>query len=67
MKESKFNTLMHIMFMITFALILVVFHKQINKNNTMVDKIAEISNKVNVPCEVQTNHVLWITGHKIVK
>lgn len=67
MNNSNHNTLMHILFMITFTLILVVFHKQINKNNIMVDKIVEISNKVNVPCEVQTNHCLWITGHKIVK
>lgn len=58
---------MPIMFIIIFTLILVVFYKLINRNNTMVDKIAEISNKIDVPCEVQTNHVLWLTGHKIVK
>ena len=67
MNESKHNTIMHIMFMITFTIILVVFHKQINTNNTMVDKISEISNKVNVTCEVKTNQVLHLTLHEIVK
>ena len=58
--------LIHIMIIIILSLIIVEFHKQINNNNTMVDKIVEISNKINVPCEVQTNHVLLTTEHNIV-
>ena len=39
----------------------------ININTKNVDKISEISNKVNVSCEVNTNQCLRVTVNKIVE
>ena len=58
---------MIIIFTILFTLILCVFIELMEMNIKNVDKINEISNKVNVPCEVNTNQFLYLTVHKIVK
>ena len=67
MSDTKFNSLMHIVFIVLFTLILCIFHAILDKNNKNVDKISEISNKVDVLCEVKTNQFLYMTIHKIVK
>lgn len=67
MNESKLNNLMHMFFMVIFTLLLFVIHGLLDMNSKNVDKIVEISNKINVPCEIKTNQVLYVTVHKIVK
>ena len=67
MSDTKFNNLMHSMFLIIFTILLVVIHGFIDANNKNVDKISEISNKADVSCEVKTNQFLYLTVHKIVK
>ena len=67
MSDIKFNNLMHIVFIVLFTLILCIFHAILVTNNKNVDKISEISNKVDVLCEVKTNQFLYINLHKIVK
>ena len=67
MSDTKFNNLMYSMFLIIFTILLSVIHGLIDMDNKNVDKISEISNKANVPCEVKTNQFLFITVHKIVK
>ena len=67
MSDTKFNSLMHIVFIVLFTLILCIFHAIIDMNNKNTDKISEISNKVDVLCEVKTNQFLHVNIHKIVK
>ena len=67
MSDTKFNNLMHSMFLIIFTILLVVIHGFIDANNKNVDKISEISNKADVSCEVKTNQFLYLNIHKIVK
>ena len=67
MSDTKFNNLMHIVFIVLFTLILYIFHAILDMNNKNADKISEISNKVDVLCEVRTNQFLHVTTHKIVK
>ena len=67
MSDTKFNNLMHIVFIVLFTLILYIFHAILDMNNKNADKISEISNKVDVLCEVRTNQFLHVNIHKIVK
>lgn len=67
MSDTKFNNLMHSMFLIIFTILLVVIHGLIDMNNKNMDKISEISKKANVSCEVKTNQFLHLNIHKIVK
>ena len=67
MSDTNFNYLMHIIFIVLFTFLIGVFHNILDMNNENVDKINELSNKVNVPCEVKTNQFLHVTVHKIVK
>ena len=67
MSDTRFIFLMIIIFTILFTLILGAFIGLIDMNTKNVDKINEISNKVCVPCEVNTNQFLHLTVHKIVK
>ena len=67
MSDTRFIFLMIIIFTILFTLILGAFIGLIDMNTKNVDKINEISNKVGVPCEVNTNQCLHVTAHKIVK
>lgn len=67
MSNTNFNSIMNMIFIVLFTFILCVFIELIDMNTKNVDKISEISNKVNVSCEVKTNQVLHLTAHKIVK
>ena len=67
MSNTRFIFLMVIIFSILFTLMLGAIIGLIDMNTKNVDKISEISNKVNVTCEVKTNQVLHLTAHKIVK
>ena len=67
MSNTRFIFLMIIIFSILFTLILGSIIGLIDMNTKNVDKISEISNKVNVSCEVKTNKCLHVTAHKIVK
>lgn len=67
MSDTKYNFLMNMYFLVLFTIILGAFIGLIDMNNKNVDKINELSNKVNVTCEVKTNQVLHLTLHKIVK
>ena len=67
MSDTNFNSIMNMIFIVLFTLILCVFIELMEMNIKNVDKINEISNKVNVPCEVNTNQFLYLTVHKIVK
>lgn len=67
MSDIKFNNLMHIMFFGMFTILLVIIYGLTDMNNKNVDKISEISNKIDVSCEVKTNQFLYLTIHKIVK
>ena len=67
MSDTNFNSIMNMIFIVLFTFILCVFIELIDMNTKNVDKISEISNKVNVSCEVKTNQVLHLTAHKIVK
>ena len=58
---------MIMIFTVLFTLILGAFIGLIDMNTKNVDKISEISNKVNVSCEVKTNQCLHLTVHKIIK
>ena len=67
MSDTRFIFLMIIIFTILFTLILGAFIGLIHMNTKNVDKINEISNKVGIPCEVNTNQCLFTPLHKIVK
>ena len=67
MSDTNFNSIMNMIFIVLFTLILGVFIELIDMNTKNVDKINEISNKVCVPCEVNTNQCLFTPLHKIVK
>ena len=67
MSDTNFNSIMNMIFIVLFTLILCVSIELMEMNNKNVDKINEISNKVCVPCEVNTNQFLYLTVHKIVK
>ena len=67
MSDTNFNSIMNMIFIVLFTFILCVFIELIDMTTKNVDKISEISNKVNVTCEVKTNQVLHLTAHKIVK
>ena len=67
MSDTKYNFLMNMCFLVLFTLILGAFIGLIDMNTKNVDKINEISNKVGVPCEVNTNQCLFTPLHKIVK
>ena len=67
MSDTNFFSIMNMIFIVLFTFILCVFIELIDMNTKNVDKISEISNKVNVTCEVKTNQVLHLTAHKIVK
>ena len=58
---------MNMCFLVLFTIILGAFIGLIDMNTKNVDKINEISNKVGVPCEVNTNQFLYLNVHKIVK
>ena len=67
MSDTNFNFIINMIFIVLFTLILGVFIELIDMNTKNVDKINEISNKVCVPCEVNTNQCLFTPLHKIVK
>lgn len=67
MSDTKFIFSMIIIFSILFTLILGALIGLIDMNTKNVDKINEISNKVGVTCEVNTNQCLHVNVHKIVK
>ena len=67
MSDTNFNFIMNMTFLVLFTLILGGFIGLMEMNTKNVDKICEISNKAEVPCEVKTNQFLYITVHKIVK
>lgn len=67
MSDTNFNSIMNMIFIVLFTLILGAFIGLIDMNTKNVDKINEISNKVCVPCEVNTNQCLFTPLHKIVK
>ena len=67
MSDTNFNFIINMIFIVLFTLILGAFIGLIDMNTKNVDKINEISNKAEVPCEVKTNQFLYITVHKIVK
>ena len=67
MSDTKFIFSMIIIFSILFTLILGAFIGLIDMNTKNVDKINEISNKVGILCEVNTNQCLFTPLHKIVK
>lgn len=67
MSDTKFIFSMIIIFSILFTLILDAFIGLIDMNTKNVDKINEISNKVGILCEVNTNQCLFTPLHKIVK
>ena len=67
MSDTNFNFIMNMVFIVLFTLILGAFIGLIDMNTKNVDKINEISNKVCVPCEVNTNQCLFTPLHKIVK
>ena len=67
MNDTRFIFLMIIIFTILFTLILGAFIGLIDMNTKNVDKINEISKKVGIPCEVNTNQCLFTPLHKIVK
>ena len=67
MSDTRFIFMMLIIFTILFTLILGAFIGLIDMNTKNVDKISEISNKVGIPCEVNTNQCLHVNVHKIVK
>ena len=67
MSDTNFNSIMNMIFIVLFTLILCVFIELMEMNIKNVDKINEISNKVCVPCEVNTNQCLFTPLHKIVK
>ena len=67
MSDTNFNFIMNMIFIVLFTLILGGFIGLMEMNTKNVDKINEISNKVGVPCEVNTNQFLYLTVHKIVK
>lgn len=67
MSDTRFIFLMNMCFLVLFTLILGAFIGLIDMNNKNVDKINELSNKVNVTCEVKTNQCLHVNIHKIVK
>ena len=67
MSDTNFNFIMNMIFIFLFTLILGGFIGLMEMNIKNVDKISEISNKVNVSCEVKTNQYLHVTVHKIVK
>lgn len=67
MSDTNFDFIMNMIFIVLFTLILCVCIELMEMNTKNVDKINEISNKVCVPCEVNTNQFLYLTVHKIVK
>ena len=67
MSGTNFNFIMNMIFIVLFTLILGGFIGLIDMNTKNVDKINEISNKVGIPCEVNTNQCLFTPLHKIVK
>ena len=67
MSDTRFIFLMIIIFTILFTLTLNTFIGLMEMNTKNVDKICEISNKVGIPCEVNTNQCLFTPLHKIVK
>ena len=67
MSDTNFNFIMNMIFIVLFTLILGAFIGLIDMNTMNVDKICEISNKVGIPCEVNTNQCLFTPLHKIVK
>ena len=67
MSDTNFNSIMNMIFIVLFTLILGVFIGLMEMNTKNVDKINEISNKVGIPCEVNTNQCLFTPLHKIVK
>ena len=67
MSDTNFNFIINMIFIVLFTLILGAFIGLIDMNTKNVDKINEISNKVCVPCEVNTNQCLFTPLHKIVK
>ena len=67
MSDTRFIFLMIMIFTVLFTIMLDGFIGLMEMNTKNVDKINEISNKVGVPCEVNTNQVLYLTVHKIVK
>ena len=67
MSDTNFNFIMNMTFLVLLTLILGAFIGLIDMNTKNVDKINEISNKVGIPCEVNTNQCLFTPLHKIVK
>ena len=67
MSDTNFNFIMNMTFLVLLTLILGGFIGLMEMNTKNVDKINEISNKVGIPCEVNTNQCLFTPLHKIVK
>ena len=67
MSDTNFNFIMNMTFIVLFTLTLNTFIGLMKMNTKNVDKINEISNKVGIPCEVNTNQCLFTPLHKIVK
>lgn len=67
MSDTNFNFIMNMIFIVLFTLILGGFIGLMEMNTKNVDKINEISNKVGILCEVNTNQCLHVNVHKIVK
>ena len=67
MSDTNSNFIMNMTFLVLLTLILGGFIGLIDMNTKNVDKINEISNKVGILCEVNTNQCLFTPLHKIVK
>ena len=67
MSDTRFIFLMITLFTVLFTIMLGSIIVLIDMNTKNVDKINEISNKVGIPCEVNTNQCLFTPLHKIVK
>ena len=67
MSDTRFIFLMIMLFTVLFTIMLGSIIVLIDMNTKNVDKINEISNKVGIPCEVNTNQCLFTPLHKIVK
>ena len=67
MSDTRVIFLMIMLFTVLFTIMLGSIIVLIDMNTKNVNKINEISNKIGVPCEVNTNQCLFTPLHKIVK
>jgi len=59
MNNNKFNEIMHYVFLIMFSFIIVCEIRNQMNHTKMVNKIGEISEKVGIECNVETNDILF--------